>query len=226
MRFILNILALNSILVFTNLTLISAEPVSEPEYNKIKSELKYDDTKWGVTKRKFDIEKPDYETPDIDMPDINTSGLTSLKEGIIYLVITILGFFILVIIFNLLKGKKIMEATIEEQLDQMEDIKQVNLDSLMDKALKQNNYRLALRIRFLEVLKYLTNEGLIEWHAKKTNRAYLREMSTSSLYSPYNTVSSIFERAWYGNIEVSKEDFQYFKKESAVFFESDKTLSN
>lgn len=60
------------------------------------------------------------------------------------------------------------------------------------------NYRLAVRLGFLSVLKQLTDRGLLDWRPEKTNADYLAEMPPSALRSAFATVASQFEYAWYG----------------------------
>ena len=62
-----------------------------------------------------------------------------------------------------------------------EDLEQLDVDPLLMAALKMGDYRLAIRLHFLQMLKTLHTEKLITW--KNGYEKEQREMYTSHLYS-------------------------------------------
>jgi hypothetical protein len=79
-----------------------------------------------------------------------------------------------------------------------DDIYAPNFAARLAAAEADGNYRLAVRLGFLSVLKHLTDRGLLDWRPEKTNADYLAEMPPSPLHSAFATVASQFEYAWYG----------------------------
>jgi hypothetical protein len=79
-----------------------------------------------------------------------------------------------------------------------DDIHAPDFAARLASAEADGNYRLAVRLGFLSVLKQLTDRGLLDWRPEKTNADYLAEMPPSPLRSAFATVAKQFEYAWYG----------------------------
>ena len=77
-------------------------------------------------------------------------------------------------------------------------IEALDLDALVEEALREGNYRLAVRYRFLKILKLLSQKELIEWHFEKTNMDYLGEITHGPLQQEFRKASYLFENIWYG----------------------------
>ncbi|QIL75623.1 DUF4129 domain-containing protein [Hymenobacter sp. HDW8] len=74
-------------------------------------------------------------------------------------------------------------------------------------AEEAGNYRLAVRLGFLSVLKQLTDLGLLDWRPEKTNADYIAEMPPNALRPAFITVARQFEYAWYGEWELSPAQY-------------------
>ncbi|QEC66244.1 DUF4129 domain-containing protein [Panacibacter ginsenosidivorans] len=98
-----------------------------------------------------------------------------------------------------------------------EDIHAIPFDTAINEALQQGNYRLAIRLSYLQNLKLLTDKELIDWHPNKTNTDYWLEIADTSLQRSFKSVTSIFEYAWYGSHSVTREDFETMKEELLQF---------
>ncbi|NQX78059.1 DUF4129 domain-containing protein [Gilvibacter sp.] len=92
-------------------------------------------------------------------------------------------------------------------LAQEEDLAQIDLQALIDEALQQGDYRLAVRYMFLKALKELSGKRLIEWHFEKTNNDYLRELESDQLKDEFKTVSRLYDYVWYGEFPIDKQRF-------------------
>lgn len=79
-----------------------------------------------------------------------------------------------------------------------DDIHAPDFAARLAAAEADGNYRLAVRLGFLSVLKHLTDRGLLDWRPEKTNADYLAEMPPSPLRSAFVIVVRQFEYAWYG----------------------------
>lgn len=101
-------------------------------------------------------------------------------------------------------GKKI-----EVQYEDLEptQIPKSELELLLEKAIAKNDFRGAIRIYFIFIIKDLSEKEWIRWEKKKTNFSYLIEMRGKPQYESFNDAVSIYELAWYGNYRVNKEDF-------------------
>lgn len=98
-----------------------------------------------------------------------------------------------------------------------ENIHVLDFNDLIEEALQQNNYRLAVRLYYLKILKQLTDKQLIHWQPTKTNRQYVEELERASLRSDFEHLTSQFEYVWYGEFSVSESTFWLLKEEFHAF---------
>lgn len=103
------------------------------------------------------------------------------------------------------------DYTVEE-----ENIHAIAFDQAIQNALQDGNYRLAIRLLYLQNLKMLADKNHISWQRNKTNRDYLRELSPA-LQQTFNHITNVFEYAWYGHLTVSREDFAELKEDVSKF---------
>ena len=89
-----------------------------------------------------------------------------------------------------------------------ENIHEVNFASRIAAAEEAGNFRLALRLGYLEVLKHLTDRGLIHWQPDKTNQAYLTELAAGPLREAFRAATRQFEYVWYGELRLNAALYQ------------------
>jgi|GEM_PF-3060853 len=85
----------------------------------------------------------------------------------------------------------------------------LDLDQLLNDALSNKNYHLAIRFSFLMILKQLKDLELIKIEQGKTNHQYLAELpkSTQAVLRP---MVAIYEYIWYGHFQATKRVFDQF----------------
>lgn len=98
-----------------------------------------------------------------------------------------------------------------------ENIHAISFDAAIQEALQNGNYRLAVRLLYLQSLKILADKNLIAWLPNKTNADYLREINSTQLQQPFKTITHIFEYAWYGNLAVTGDDYTEMKEKFSQF---------
>jgi len=89
-----------------------------------------------------------------------------------------------------------------------ENIHAVDFSSRIAEAEADGNLRLATRLGYLEVLKHLTDRGLIRWQPNKTNQAYLAELAAGPLHEAFQGATREFEYVWYGELRLSAARYQ------------------
>jgi hypothetical protein len=89
-----------------------------------------------------------------------------------------------------------------------QDIKLADFDTLISNAVKENEYRKAVRMLYLEALKVLTINQWILWKPNKTNQDYLNELQLSPFKKAFSDLTLQFEYIWYGDFPVNDEVFQ------------------
>ncbi len=79
---------------------------------------------------------------------------------------------------------------------------------LITQAVNSEDYRLAVRLYYLKIIRQLSLNGHIVWERRKTNKTYLKELQEAKLKMPFQTATRIFDRVWYGNRTIQQIDFQ------------------
>jgi hypothetical protein len=95
----------------------------------------------------------------------------------------------------------------EEDKNPME-IPKSALEKRLEAAVAQQNFREAVRIYFIFIIKDLAEKDWIKWEKEKTNIAYLIEMRKRPQYGLFNQCVIIFEWVWYGQYDVTEQDFK------------------
>ncbi|MDB5272538.1 MAG: hypothetical protein JWO58_905 [Chitinophagaceae bacterium] len=101
------------------------------------------------------------------------------------------------------------QATFEILHDD-EQMMQKDLQALLDEALRNEDYKSAIRILFIQSLQDLQASDRIKWKKEKTNRDYLQELSTTHSFVPFGSMVSLYEKAWYSKFNTTKEDLDAF----------------
>ena len=103
------------------------------------------------------------------------------------------------------------------ELNYEEDLFTINFESEIRKAVKSNNYRLAIRLLFLRSLRQLNNNEIIVYKPTKTNGDYLFQLHGSPYYKPFFKLTRIFDYVWYGKFQLDTERFNELQKEFVQF---------
>lgn len=143
-------------------------------------------------------------------------GWSILKYALIFLGIGLLVYYLMrlqrTVVFR--KEDKIImpdEATLIRSEKGAQSIHR-----LMVESESKNDFRNAIRYRFLEVLRNLNALELIKWRDFKTNKDYVLEISEPDLGRELGQLSHIFEDIYYGAYELNEEKYNRYK----VMFEN------
>ncbi|RQP11108.1 MAG: DUF4129 domain-containing protein [Parapedobacter sp.] len=88
-----------------------------------------------------------------------------------------------------------------------ENIHGIDFAAELQKAMENGNYRLAVRLLYLDCLKKLSDSGLIHWQPAKTNAAYVGELEDTRVQSEFKRLTRQFEYIWYGDFGVNRQHF-------------------
>jgi hypothetical protein len=88
------------------------------------------------------------------------------------------------------------------------EIPLTELQKKLKESIEKADYRGAIRIYYLFILRDLSQKEWIHWEREKTNMHYLREMNGKSEFDDFNKSISYFEVIWYGKRDI---DFDQFK---------------
>ncbi len=111
---------------------------------------------------------------------------------------------------NLISWKRIpkIKATVSKKENVEENFDESDFEALLKEAIKNQNYRLAIRYYYLTLLKKLNHKKLIEYHKDKTNSDYLFEIEDQKIRSEFSYLSYVYTYIWYGEFQINREKFQ------------------
>ncbi|MDX2245549.1 MAG: DUF4129 domain-containing protein [Bacteroidia bacterium] len=92
------------------------------------------------------------------------------------------------------------------------DIREVIFEDLIRDALANHDYRVAVRLLYLETLKKLTLKEWINWKPFKTNQEYQQELQQTPVKEQFDRLTQSYEYIWYGNFPVSQEGYEYVER--------------
>ena len=134
-------------------------------------------------------------------------GMGFLQYVLFGLLIVLLGFLIYQLFLKISfddKGAKVIDDFEELAPTQ---IPKSELELMLEKALANDDFRGAIRLYFIFIIKVLNEKEWIRWEKKKTNLSYLIEMRGKPQHESFIEAVSVYELVWYGNYNVKKEDF-------------------
>lgn len=88
-----------------------------------------------------------------------------------------------------------------------ENIHEMDFNLVINDAIAQKDYKNAIRLSYLKLLKTLTDEDLITWKADKTNLDYIDELKQSPLQAFFKKTTVAFEHVWYGKFTINENHF-------------------
>ncbi|AWM12640.1 DUF4129 domain-containing protein [Flavobacterium sediminis] len=93
-----------------------------------------------------------------------------------------------------------------------ENIHTIDFNKIVKDAVGGKDFRVAIRYYYLWLLKSLSDRNIIEWDIEKTNSDYLYEINDMALQKDFRFLSYVYEYSWYGEFELTEEDFQKAQK--------------
>lgn len=101
-----------------------------------------------------------------------------------------------------------------------EDIFGRKFEKEIRQAEAEGNYRAAVRLRYLSVLKALADGEHIRYQQGSTNTAYVRQLYGTAFYQGFFRLTRSFDYVWYGQFPLNESqydeiagDFRDFQKE-------------
>jgi len=144
--------------------------------------------------------------------DVDPNSVLQIVEYIFY------TFIILAVVFIIVKailnkegrwifGKRSDKFTIPFESTE-ENIYETDFNELITKAIKAQNYRLAIRYYYLMLLKKLSDVALIVYDPEKTNADYHNELKTTKIAPDFTYTSYLYNYSWYGEFQMTRPEFQ------------------
>lgn len=109
------------------------------------------------------------------------------------------------------KNKGLQNAGEEELVT--EDIFAINYQKEIDKAEANGNYRLAIRLMFLRLLKIMAEKNIIQYKQDRTNLDYLMQLHPTGYYNNFFRITRNYEYSWYGKFDVGDEAYRIIRND-------------
>lgn len=175
---------------------------------------KFDEDSWRrATKGVSYAEEEEKELP--EPPKLNAPNLGWLGPVIQVVAYILIGCGVLLMVYFLLKnlGGKLSVRRRVEEIDvaegPLEAIAAINTRSMLDEAIRSGDFKLAIRLYYLELLKQLDANGIIKWKRDKTNKDYLAELfSKNYFFDDIRRLTTAYETIWYGEHDIESQVFQ------------------
>ncbi len=185
--------------------------VSKPEQNAVTQAWKWISEKWDVFWRWL---------KEIFRTIFSSKLFGGGSAGIQWVLITIFVMIGIYIIYRLVVNFK--NAALEIKSDNTPSFSIVNesmehfedpddLEIQAEKLAASSKYKEALHAIYYTALIRLNNAGVVEYRKSRTNGEYtaqLKLLNYSEVAAPFFPLTELFDRKWYGQKFVSKEDFE------------------
>lgn len=176
--------------------------------------LQMDEDTWerkrnGVKTEAFEKEKPKKETNNKSTnfsPPSASSSKDWLKTFQYVALVIVIGLVLWALLAIIIKSggtaenKNIQKRRAAEHLEDAEaNLDEVDVKPLLEQALEQGNYKLAIRLEYLELIQKLNDLNFIQWKKKYTNFDYVFQISDPQRQFNFKQLTLEFEIIWYGD---------------------------
>lgn len=120
-------------------------------------------------------------------------------------------------LFLFYSSKKVRAAADDEE---EEGIRDENIDDKINKAVKERDYRSAIRYYYIKGLQLLNNRGLIRYHAQATNHEYVYQLSQTPVAGDFSFLTQVYDFVWYGEFAVNDEQFARLQSDFKKFYQA------
>lgn len=217
------------VILVTGLSLNSLLAQSDNEGGSISDQQEvdlrtFDQQRWEEATKDVNFEKPEKEkekekekeekSKNNRSWDFGSWDLSGIQSLLFIVAIGFLLFFVIRILSSqfLRKDKKIAVEVSEVSFE--DDLENQDLQSFLDKALNNKDYKQAIRLYYLMIIQDLNQKGWIKWEKDKTNSRYVREMAGRVNGNQFREITGQFNFIWYGDHLV---DEALFTRESPKF---------
>lgn len=105
---------------------------------------------------------------------------------------------------NALRGKAKRAQVLT---DVHEELHRDDLDALVAQAEAEGEWRRAVRLRYLKVLRYGMDSGRLQWRPEHTDRDYARQLTDPAEREAFARIAFTFQWAWYGDAHLDRESY-------------------
>ncbi len=192
-------------------TLVSERKLNDSGLKKLKEE----DAFWYVNKA------PQREKPKIVKKSGESIFAKQWFRNLMWFLIV--GGFVAIMIWFLVSSdvklfqRKPFKITTDDDDIFTENIFDINYENEIDKAIAGKDFRLATRLLYLQLLKQLTQKGLIKYKQESTNSDYVLQLAQTAYYKDFFRLTRSFEYTWYGQFLITEQTFLTIRNDFFLF---------
>ena len=197
---------------------IEEKPFSETKWEKLKRNIDYSGEYVEEKKDKAkESETPEEgrrgEEQQQNKPNWSDRSMFQGSETLKYIFFGVAILALVFVLWRLIQAQmKLRNPKVKKQIADLEqavdEIQESDLDRLLRESMASDNYKMAIRVYYLMIIKGLSDKELIKWKKGKTNRTYVREMRKTDYYDRFKYLTREFEKTWFGEKAISQTDFQ------------------
>lgn len=101
-----------------------------------------------------------------------------------------------------------------------ENLHESDLEKALRMALEAEDYRMAIRIYYLSIIKELSIRNWIKWKRDKTNGQYVREMVEKPEGKTFRQLTIAFDRTWYSDEDIVLRHYEVLSPQFQLFMNS------
>jgi hypothetical protein len=189
---------------------------SAPVANRKATKAQWEAAKSGIDYTGLKKEKPAADSPKLDFRPPSVGFLAGLgKAGQFFLIAFIIALVAGLLYFLIGQGLFLQNKAVAAQktdfniADIENNLHETDLERFLRQALANTDYRAAIRLYYLSILKAYSLSEIIAWKKDKTNNEYLTEVrrSESPTYRDFREATLTFERVWYGEMRIEAVDY-------------------
>ncbi len=109
--------------------------------------------------------------------------------------------------------KKPVPLNSDDEEAETNDIFRINYPKEIEKAVLNGNYRFAVRLMYLQLLKNLSDRQIISYKQEYTNFEYLLQLNPSAYYHDFFRITRNYEFCWYGQFDIRSAEFEIIKND-------------
>jgi hypothetical protein len=172
--------------------------------------VKEEGSNWFTDFLKWIAEQFRFNPTPVDVPE--GSG----KMAQVIILILAAGLLVLLVLLltktnirSVFRKKKIKEEadTGDSEITDV-NIHGVDFKTRITEAVRIGDYRTAVRLHFLSILKQLSDKEKINWRIDKTNHDYYLELSGSEYQQEFFETAFMYEYVWYGDFKITEGEYQ------------------
>ncbi|RYZ24256.1 MAG: DUF4129 domain-containing protein [Chitinophagaceae bacterium] len=86
-------------------------------------------------------------------------------------------------------------------------------DGDVARALAAADYRSAIRLRYLQLLRDMAQRNIIQYRHERPNGMYVSQLLGTSYFNGFARITRTFDYAWYGEMEVTRAAYDYMQRD-------------